>query len=105
MASVKQELQHIAAQQNMAKTGVSQPGGLHGKPVPHAHPDSSVSFSIQGVTLYIYRGHSDRVRAVAWSPNGQRIASAGVDCSVQVWDALSGTNAFTYHNHAALCES
>ena len=101
MASVKQELQRIAAQQNVDKIGVSQPGGLHGKPVSHAHPDSSVSFSLQGVTLYIYRGHSGRVRAVEWSPNGLQIASAGEDYSVQVWDAMSGTNAFTYHNHAA----
>jgi WD40 repeat protein len=98
MASVKQSLQRIADQQNMAKTGISQPGGSHGKPVPQVHP---VSFSIQGVTLYIFRGHSEGVHTVAWSPNGLRIASAGEDCSVQVWNSLSGDNAFTYHNHAS----
>ena len=35
----------------------------------------------------IYRGHHNAVSAVAWSPDGKRIASASKDNIVQVWDA------------------
>jgi WD40 repeat protein len=34
---------------------------------------------------FIYRGHRGSVFALAWSPDGTRIASGGVDQSVQVW--------------------
>ena len=49
--------------------------------------------------LYIYRGHSDFVNAVAWSPNGTRIASGSNDGTVQVWDASDGGHAYRYHGH------
>jgi eukaryotic-like serine/threonine-protein kinase len=39
------------------------------------------------VLTYTYRGHSSFVLAVAWSPNGQRIASGSSDNTVQVWNA------------------
>ena len=35
--------------------------------------------------LYTYRGHSGDVWAVAWSPDGKRIASGSYDKTVQVW--------------------
>ena len=48
--------------------------------------------------LYTYRGHSFIVSAVAWSPNGRRIASGSED--VQVWDAADGGHVFTYRGHS-----
>jgi len=45
-----------------------------------------------------YVNHHNVVQAVAWSPNGQRIASASDDKTVQVWNALSGAEAVIYKN-------
>jgi len=36
---------------------------------------------------FTYQGHSDYVSAVAWSPDGKRIASGSNDMTVQVWQA------------------
>ena len=52
-----------------------------------------------GTTLFIYRGHSDSVNTVAWSPDGKRIASGGNDRTVQVWNVADGHNVFTYRGH------
>jgi hypothetical protein len=43
-----------------------------------------------GRKLLTYRGHSDYVHALSWSPEGRCIASVGYDGSVQVWDATTG---------------
>jgi len=50
--------------------------------------------------LYTYRGHSTYVDAVAWSPDGKRIASGGGDDTAQVWDASTGRKVLTYTGYA-----
>jgi WD40 repeat protein len=49
--------------------------------------------------MLIYRGHSNAVTAVAWSPDGKRIASASADKSVQVWDTSNGGLVFVNSSH------
>ncbi len=53
----------------------------------------------QGTLLYTYRGHTDLLWTVAWSPNGKYVASAGTDRTVQVWNASDGHHMYTYTGH------
>jgi serine/threonine protein kinase len=43
-----------------------------------------------GTLLGTYRGHTHRVQALAWSPDGTYVASASRDKTVQVWQAATG---------------
>lgn len=54
-----------------------------------------------GATLLMYRRHSDCVNAVAWSPDGRRIASGSSDKQVEVWDTSNGGQIFIYRGHSA----
>jgi len=63
------------------------------------------SVSIIGNLLYTYSGHQDKVIAVAWSPDGGRIASGSWDQTVQVWGATGGGNAIIYKGHAQAINS
>jgi len=44
-----------------------------------------------------FSGHTTYVRAVDWSPDGTRIASADESGSVRIWHAESGQQALTLH--------
>ncbi len=52
----------------------------------------------------VYRGHTELVWSVAWSPDGQFIASTSNDNTVQVWQAANGKRISVYDTssvHAA----
>ncbi len=74
---------------------------------PAAHASRPV-----GTTLYTYRVHSSYYHgapigggyAVAWSPNGQRIASGSIGVG-QVWDAVNGSHVFTYRGHSSVLDA
>ena len=60
-------------------------------PVHTPSPPAPAQARILSRPLYTYRGHAGSVTAVAWSPHGQYIASAGtLDSSVQVWNVNTG---------------
>ena len=52
-----------------------------------------------GSTLSTYDGHLNAVSALAWSPDGRRLASASYDQTVQVWDPFTGQRFAVYRGH------
>lgn len=59
---------------------------------------SATAPAIQGEAAdVIYSGHAETVDSVAWSPDGKRIASAGSEGTVQVWDAATGHRFYSYN--------
>ena len=50
------------------------------------------------------RGHSDQVYAVAYSPDGSRLASGSDDKTVRVWEAATGEAVQTLQGHSDMCD-
>jgi WD40 repeat protein/tRNA A-37 threonylcarbamoyl transferase component Bud32 len=105
MAAIRQELQRIAALQTSSQHYQSQT-----QPSTEVHGGSQLlsggstpivsTTPPAGTRLYLYHGHSERVFALAWSPDGRRLVSGGYDHTLQVWDASNGREIFTYRGHS-----
>jgi serine/threonine protein kinase len=80
-----------------------------GKHIASGSPDQTVQVwdATSGTHVFIYRGHTTNINAVAWSParTNQRIASASGNSFfkgehvVQIWNAATGVHILTYEGH------
>jgi serine/threonine protein kinase/Tol biopolymer transport system component len=71
----------------------STPPPLQRHPTPTPTPPTPLPASYQ--TVFTFEGHAGgSVDALAWSPDGSRIASAGPD-TLLIWNALTGQNVVT----------
>jgi WD40 repeat protein len=52
-----------------------------------------------GQRLLTLRGHSNHVNAVAYSPDGTRLATASNDQTVKLWEAATGEEVLTLRGH------
>jgi WD40 repeat protein len=48
---------------------------------------------------HTFRGHTDQVHSVAFSPDGKRLASGSEDYTVKVWDMATGQQTLTLKGH------
>jgi WD40 repeat protein len=67
-------------------------------PPPLASSLVNALAAVTGPSL-ILRGHTHRVRTVAFSPDDQWIASGGVDQTVKIWNANTGQELHTLRGH------
>src|SRR5258708_14498113 len=106
MHAIKVELQRLAAQRTTRQVGILQPGIMYVYPsttIPRQSfpvSQSGAGSAIQGSTLFSYHSHSDKVKSVAWSPDGAYLVSGSVDKTVQVLEAGTGDHLFTYTGHS-----
>ena len=64
-----------------------------------ATPDISVHDVASGDELRVLRGGEDIPGAVAWSPDGRRIAGTNYDGTARIWDARTGALESTLFGH------
>ncbi len=60
---------------------------------------TSTSSEQPTATILAYKGHTDIVNTVAWSPDGKRIASGSDDHTIQIWDDATGKMLLTNNDN------
>ncbi len=55
---------------------------------------------VPGTLITQLIGHSDKVNAVAWSPDGHHIATASNDGTTRIWSSSGGNATFIYTGHS-----
>jgi eukaryotic-like serine/threonine-protein kinase len=67
-------------------------------PSSRPFPAPAVETRPIGTVVCTYRSHLTAVRSLAWSPDGEKIVSAGDEKTVHVWDAFTGSNLHVYQD-------
>ncbi|KAI0575869.1 WD40 repeat [Pyrenophora tritici-repentis] len=57
--------------------------------------------SLHYAPTLILRGHKKAVSCIKFSPDGRYIASASADCTIKIWDAITGALEHTLEGHLA----
>lgn len=55
-----------------------------------------------GSALKTLKGHADNVSSVAFSPDGQLLASGSNDCTIRLWNIETGTTIHTMKEHSSI---
>ena len=82
--------------------GIQQPTRYSALPLsPLPKPPSSPGIQTPSpVARLTYRGHTDKIHMVAWSPDGNTIVSSSEDETIRVWNTQSGQTLVTLRGNS-----
>jgi WD40 repeat protein len=87
----------------LALQAVSE-SNLANVPVPYEVQDALHQAIQKSRIRYTLNGHAGEVNAVAYSPDGKQLATAGRDTTAKIWDAATGTELVTLRSHSQSIE-